>query len=84
MEGDEGDSECGGDDNGGGGSGEGSPLPFQRLPSPYFELFLLNIYPLLFPPQPTLTDERDDEEDFDRGVDDQGGNENSGNFSSFF
>ena len=87
IEGDEGDHEGGGDDDDdddGDGSEGGSPLPFQQLPSPYFELLLLSIYPLVFPPQPPLADKRDDKEDFERGVDDQSGNEDSGNFFSFF
>ena len=85
---DEGDPGGGGDDDGGcggGGCGGGSPLTSEPPPpSSFLQLLLPPLNPLLFPPQPPSADDRDEEEDFERGVDDQGGNENSGNFFPFF
>ncbi|RMX54539.1 hypothetical protein pdam_00004595 [Pocillopora damicornis] len=86
--GDEGDPGGGGDDDGGcggggGGCGEGSPLPSQPPPpSPFLQLLFLPLNPLLFPPQPPSADDGDEEEDFERRVDYQGGNENSASITS--
>lgn len=81
---DEGDPGGGGDDDGGcggGGCGGGSPSPSQPPPpSPFLQLLLPPLNPLLFPPQPQSADDGDEEEDFERGVDDQGGNENSDHY----
>ena len=70
MEGDEGDP-------GGGVSGGGLPLPSLQ------QLFLFHCQPRLPPHSPSAYD-RDEEEGFERRVDDQGGNKNSGNFFQFF
>ncbi|XP_022797258.1 uncharacterized protein LOC111335577 isoform X4 [Stylophora pistillata] len=94
MEGDEGggvddggggdDDGGGGDDDGGGGSGRDSPLPPPSPPPSPVWLLSPPLHPLPLPPLPPLADNRDDDENSEGGVDDEGRNESSGNFFEYF